>query len=67
MHDQNFKGTEPKVVFEWLRFVDVRRVGKGGQSTCECQLYDVPHRYNTAKVLSVTCSRKSFSMADVRL
>ena len=63
----NFKGAKSKVVFEWLHFVEVQRAGKDDQSTYECQLCDAPHRYNTVKVMPGTCSRKGFSMTDLRL
>ena len=65
----NFKGIESKVVFEWLRFVEVERVGKGDQLIYECQPYDIPYRYNTVtvKALPGARSRRKFSMTDVTL
>ena len=56
-----------KVEFEWLRFVEVQQAGEGDQSTYECQLCDVPHRYNIVNVLPGTCSHKNLSMTNIRL
>ena len=61
----NFKGTESKVVFQWLRFVEVQRVGKGDQLIYECQPCDIPYRYNTVKVLPGARSRRKISMTNL--